>query len=160
MSASPLFDSYGPVAGFDEMFGPDAVRSSYVKVHEAFDTMDEAEVRVRAESLASSYLDQGVTFGVAGEERPFPLDIVPRLIEAADWNQVEQGVRQRVLALEKFLEDVYGLGELFDDGVVPREVIVTSPHYHRIVANMQPPNGVRIHVSGIDLIRDGNGDFR
>lgn len=160
MDPSPLFDAYGPVKGYDEMFdGPD-VRPSYEEVHEAFSGMNAAEVRSRADSLASSYLDQGVTFGVEGEERPFPLDIVPRLIEAADWVDVDRGVKQRVLALEAFLADVYGPGDLFDDGVVPREVVVTSPHFHRIVGNMSPPNGVRIHVSGIDLIRDADGDFR
>ncbi|MEO6470595.1 MAG: circularly permuted type 2 ATP-grasp protein, partial [Aeromicrobium sp.] len=160
MDTSPLFDAYGPVKGFDEMFDGIHVRDNYADVHAAFSRMNSADVRSRADSLASSYLDQGVTFGVAGEERPFPLDIVPRLIDAADWVDVERGVKQRVLALEAFLADVYGPGELFNDGVVPKEVVVTSPHFHRIVANMSPPNGVRIHVSGVDLIRDLNGDFR
>ncbi len=160
MDTSPHFDAYGPIKGYDEMFSGLDVRESYAEVHAAFSGMTAVEVRSRADSLASSYLDQGVTFGVAGEERPFPLDIVPRLIEAADWVDVDRGVKQRVLALEAFLEDVYGPGELFDDGVVPREVVVTSPHFHRIVANLSPANGVRIHVSGIDLIRDADGDFR
>ena len=165
MDASSLFDAYGLGAGFDEMFSAEAVRSNtvrsnYAAVHDAFAAMGTDEIRARADSLASNYLDQGVTFGVAGEERPFPLDIVPRLIEAADWGHVEKGVKQRVLALEAFLADVYGPGELFDDGVVPREVIVTSPHFHRIVSDISPANGVRIHVAGVDLIRDGNGDFR
>ena len=160
MDTSPLFEAYGPVKGFDEMYLDGEVRPNYAEVHAAFSAMNAAEVRSRADALASSYLDQGVTFGVAGEERPFPLDIVPRLIEAADWVDVERGVKQRVLALEAFLADVYGPGELFDDGVVPREVVVTSPNFHRIVANLTPANGVRIHVSGIDLIRDADGDFR
>src|SRR5699024_1025538 len=56
--------------------------------------------------------------------------------------------------------DVYGAGEVFDDGVVPRSVVASSPHFHRVVAGVTPPNGVRIHVSGIDLIRDANGEFR
>ncbi|WP_290513621.1 circularly permuted type 2 ATP-grasp protein [Aeromicrobium sp.] len=160
MDDSELFDGYGPVAGFDEMFARMDVRPSYDQVHTSFQKMGAAEVRLRADSLASSYLEQGVTFGVEGEERPFPLDIVPRLIEAADWDHVEMGVRQRVLALEAFLADAYGPGELFADGVVPRNTVVTSPHYHRVVAGLEPPNGVRVHVAGVDLIRDGNGDFR
>jgi uncharacterized circularly permuted ATP-grasp superfamily protein len=160
VDTSELFDGYGPVAGFDEMFEGTAVRPSYGQVHTSFETMGADEVRLRADSLASSYLEQGVTFGVEGEERPFPLDIAPRLIEADDWDHVERGVRQRVLALEKFLADAYGPGELFADGVVPRDTVVTSPHYHRVVAGLEPANGVRVHVAGVDLIRDGNGDFR
>jgi len=160
VDTSELFDGYGPVAGFDEMFEGTAVRPSYGQVHTSFEKMGADEVRLRADSLASSYLEQGVTFGVEGEERPFPLDIAPRLIEAEDWDHVEKGVRQRVLALEKFLADAYGPGELFADGVVPRDTVVTSPHYHRVVAGLEPANGVRVHVAGVDLIRDGNGDFR
>ena len=164
MSETSLFDDYGPMVGFDEMYagpasGP-AVRDEYGAIHEAFRAMGDDEIRVRADALASSYLDQGVTFGVAGEERPFPLDIVPRVIEAADWRHVDLGVQQRVKALEAFLADVYGPGELFHDGVVPRETVVTSPHYHRVVAGLEPANGVRVHVAGVDLIRDGDGNFR
>ena len=160
MDISELFDGYGPVTGFDEMFDAAEVRSNYSLVHTSFEKMGADEIRLRADSLASSYLEQGVTFGVAGEERPFPLDIVPRLIEADDWQHVERGVRQRVLALERFLADAYGPGDLFADGVVPRATVMTSPHYHRVVAGLEPPNGVRVHVAGVDLIRDGNGDFR
>jgi uncharacterized circularly permuted ATP-grasp superfamily protein len=174
VSDAHLFEGYGPLSGFDEMIGPVAdraastwtsedafeVRENYVQVHESFETMGDDEVRQRADALASSYLDQGVTFGVAGEERPFPLDIVPRLIEADQWHQVDLGVQQRVRALEAFLADVYGAGELFADGVVPRSVVMSSPHFHRVVAGLEPANGVRIHVAGVDLIRDGEGAFR
>ena len=160
MSDTHLFEGYGPVSGFDEMFAHEDVRENYTGVQTSFVKMGDDEVRQRADALASSYLDQGVTFGVEGEERPFPLDIVPRLIEAEQWDHVERGVRQRVRALEAFLADIYGTGELFADGVMPRSVVMTSPHFHRVVAGLEPPNGVRIHVAGVDLIRDGEGDFR
>lgn len=160
MTDAKLFDGYGPVIGYDEMYGMAGVRELYASVYAAFEQMPPGEVRQRAESLASSYLEQGITFGVAGEERPFPLDIVPRIIEAEAWDHVETGVKQRVRALEAFLADAYGAGDLFKEGIVPRDTVVTSHHYHRVVAGIEPANGVRIHVSGIDLIRDGNGEFR
>jgi len=162
VDAGELFKDYGPVAGYDEMFdmSVDTVRETYVGVNAKFEAMGATEVRHRADALASAYLDQGVTFGVAGEERPFPLDIVPRLIEAEQWDVVDRGVQQRVKALEAFLDDVYGAGEVFDDGVIPRAVVTTSPHFHRVVAGLEPPNGVRIHVAGVDLIRDVDGQFR
>ena len=66
------------------------------------------DLESRADALARSYLDQGVTFDVAGEERPFPLDVVPRVVAAHEWVCIEAGVAQRVRALEAFLADVYG----------------------------------------------------
>lgn len=163
MTDTSLFGAYAEkvrAGTFDEMFAGDARRDNYAGVHTAFELMGMAETRSRADSLASTYLDQGVTFGVAGEEQPFPLDIVPRLIAQADWIEVERGVKQRVVALEAFLDDVYGNGRLFGDGVVPREVVVTSQHFHRVVAGIKPANGVRCHVAGVDLVRDERGDFR
>ncbi|MCZ9885188.1 circularly permuted type 2 ATP-grasp protein, partial [Arthrobacter sp. B2a2-09] len=79
-----------------------------------------ADVSARAESMARTFLDRGVTFDYAGEERPFPLDIVPRVIPADEWDVLERGVKQRVRALEAFLDDVYGRMAVVADGVVPR----------------------------------------
>ncbi len=67
---------------------------------------------MRADVLARAFLDQGVTFALKGVERPFPLDLVPRIIDAAEWAKIEAGVAQRVRALEAFLADVYGAGQV------------------------------------------------
>jgi hypothetical protein len=79
---------------------------------------------------------------------------------AEEWAVIERGVAQRVLVLEAFLADVYGAGQVFSDRVVPRSVVTTSAHFHRQAHGLVPPNGVRVHVSGIDLVRDEAGDFR
>ncbi len=126
----------------------------------ALQPLDPAELRFRADQLARVFTDRGVTFDYAGEERPFPLDVIPRVVEALDWDLVVRGVRQRVRVLEAFLADVYGTGGVFDDGVVPRRLAYSSPHFHREVAGLEPPGGVRCHISGIDLIRDEDGRFR
>ncbi|MDN5963402.1 MAG: circularly permuted type 2 ATP-grasp protein [Actinomyces sp.] len=155
------FDGYqAPEGTFDEMFDAGAVRPQYRELAEAFVGLSEQEVRTRADYLSSTYLDRGVTFAVGGTERPFPLDIVPRILEAQQWRSVEAGLIQRVRALEAFLDDVYGPGRIFQDGVIPRRVVTTSPHYHRVVHGFRPPGGVRIHVCGTDLIRDAEGTFR
>ena len=73
---------------------------------------------------------------------------------------IERGVVQRVHALEAFLADVYGAGQVFADRIVPRSVVTTSAHFHRQAHGLVPPNGVRIHVAGVDLVRDEAGDFR
>jgi uncharacterized circularly permuted ATP-grasp superfamily protein len=157
-----VFADYGPTKGYDEMFddGGGAVRADYRSIHRAFGQMSPEDIRQRAEALASGYLEQGVTFAVAGEERPFPLDIVPRIIESRAWSSVDAGVRQRVRALEAFLADAYGKGQAFDDGVVPPEIVSSSPYYAPQFAGVELANGVRCHVSGIDLVRDSDGQFR
>lgn len=161
---STLFADYAALERtFDEMFeGTDAprVREGYADVHRRLGELNPADVRARADFLSRIYTEQGVTFDIGGEERPFPLDLVPRLVGAATWASVEVGVAQRVRALERFLDDVYGPGDVFQAGVVPRTVITSSPHFLRVVAGLLPPNGVRVHVAGIDLIRDGEGTFR
>src|SRR6187549_485554 len=163
-----LFDGYGAtalrpktVAAFDEMFSkPGKARGAYKEIHAALAQMTQEELRGRTDALADSYLAQGVTFDFAGEERPFPLDAVPRVIDQAEWRTVEAGVKQRVKALEAFLSDVYGKQQAVRDGVIPARLITSSSHFHRQAAGIVTANGVRIHVSGIDLIRDEQGDWR
>ncbi|WP_341953524.1 circularly permuted type 2 ATP-grasp protein [Salinibacterium sp. TMP30] len=163
-----LFDGYtssaskrtGPAA-WDEMFSADSeIRRPYREIHDALAQMTQEELRGRTEALADSYLAQGVTFDFAGEERPFPLDPVPRVIDLSEWKQVESGVKQRVRALEAFLADIYGPQTAIRDGVIPARMITSSSHFHRQAAGIEPANGVRIQVSGIDLIRDEVGAWR
>jgi uncharacterized circularly permuted ATP-grasp superfamily protein len=154
------FDGYQPGLAYDEMFDGKQSRTPYARLHDAFEDLSEVDLKSRVDALAASYLDQGVTFDIGGEERAFPLDILPRVIEPDAWARVDVGVQQRVKALELFLADVYDAGRVFEDGVIPRSVITTSSHYHRAAASIAPPNGVRVHVSGIDLIRDADGEFR
>ena len=160
-----LFDGYGSAArypgAFDEMFDADGgVRTPYRGLHATLGPTDAADLTARSEALDAAFLDQGVTFSLSGQERPFPLDVVPRVISAAEWSRLEKGIVQRVRALEMFLADVYGEQEILRDGVVPRRLVTSSEHFHRQAAGIVPPNGVRIHVAGIDLIRDAQGTFR
>jgi uncharacterized circularly permuted ATP-grasp superfamily protein len=164
--AGELFDRYldpnGPYANaYDEMFGGDAaVRPPYRALHESIAGLDAADLTARAAALDRALADQGITFSLSGQERPLPLDLVPRVIAAADWAKVERGVTQRVRALEAFLADVYGEGRILRDRVLPRRLITSCPHYLREAVGVAPPNGVRIHVAGIDVVRDGAGVFR
>jgi len=103
---------------------------------------------------------QGITFTLSGRERPLPLDLIPRIIDSNSWAVIEAGVAQRIRALELFLADVYGPGHILSDGVVPRALVTSSAHFHREVFGVTSPNGVRIHVAGIDLVRDQQGTFR
>ena len=156
-----LFEDYRLGPGWDEMFSdPGVPRETYEALHATLQPLSSAELGGRAEVLARAFLDQGITFALKGVERPFPLDIVPRIISAEQWRVVEAGVAQRVRALEAFLADIYGPAQVLADRVVPRRVVVTSAHFHREAAGVVPPNGVRVHVAGVDLIRDEVGAFR
>lgn len=146
---------------YDEMFTASGdLRGDYAIVSEVLESLRIPDVEARAETMARTFLDRGVTFDFAGEERAWPLDIVPRIIPGAEWNQLSAGVAQRVNALEAFLHDVYDRMEIVRDGVVPRSLITTSAHFHREVHGFSTPGNVRVHISGIDLVRDDAGTFR
>src|ERR1700761_2757793 len=169
-----LFDGYGSVAtaptrkasrtiapAFDEMFESKSVaRTAYREIYSALAQMTQEELRGRTDALGASYLAQGVTFDFAGEERPFPLDAIPRVIDQAEWSGVEAGIAQRVRALERFLADIYGPQLAVRDRVIPASLVTSSSHFHREAAGIVSANGVRIQVSGIDLIRDEQGTWR
>jgi uncharacterized circularly permuted ATP-grasp superfamily protein len=156
-----LFSDYATGRAWDEMFAAAGqTRPAYDAVLAAVQTLDSEDLKARAEGLARAFLDRGVTFDVGGIERPFPLDVIPRIIEAAEWDLVSRGVAQRVHALEAFLADVYGPRRCVSDGVVPQRVLITSKYFERHAAGIEPANGVRVHVAGIDLIRDEHGRFR
>ena len=160
-AVADIFDGYRLAEAWDEMFAaPGKPRASYDALVSVLQPMDPGELRFRADQLARVFTDRGVTYDYAGEERPFPLDLIPRVIDAIEWDLVARGVRQRVGALEAFLADVYGSGRAFDDGVVPWRLVFTSEKFRREVAGLVPPNGVRVHVAGIDLVKDENGKFR
>jgi uncharacterized circularly permuted ATP-grasp superfamily protein len=161
-----LFDGYldpkRPHAGaYDEMFAGDgSVRQAYRRLHDQLDHSAPAELGARAEALDRALVDQGITFSLSGQERPFPLDLIPRVIAASEWARLERGIVQRVNALEAFLTDIYGDQQIVRDGVLPKRLITSCAHFHRQAARLAPPNGVRIHVAGVDVVRDEDGVFR
>ena len=149
------------VVPFDEMLLPDGTaRPTHAAVAETLSALGPAGLAERARQR-DAYLDRhGITFTLGERERPLPMDLVPRLLTSTEWQRIEAGVVQRLHALEAFLADVYGAGQVLADGLVPRRLVTTSTHFHRQAWGLQTPNGVRIHVSGIDLIRDEAGEFR
>ncbi|MFZ2529674.1 MAG: circularly permuted type 2 ATP-grasp protein [Rhodococcus sp. (in: high G+C Gram-positive bacteria)] len=164
-TTADVFDGYpdatATATAYDEMFDVDGrVRAPYRRLAAIFESKGPDDLATRTEALGRAFTDQGVTFSLSGEERPFPLDLVPRVIAAAEWSRLERGVAQRVRALELFLHDVYGEQHILRDRVLPKRLVTSSDHFHREAAGIVPPNGVRIHVAGIDLIRDETGTFR
>jgi uncharacterized circularly permuted ATP-grasp superfamily protein len=151
---------------WDEMFEsgddsePLSPRPHYVPLHDVLGTLSAEDYGARCLARDRSFRDQGITFSLSGEQRPFPLDLVPRVVPADEWRIIESGVAQRVRALEAFLADIYGAQQIFADRVLPRRLVLSSTHFHREAARLAPPNGARIQVAGIDLVRDRQGRYR
>ncbi|MCU1600536.1 MAG: hypothetical protein JWO22_1245, partial [Frankiales bacterium] len=156
-----LFDGYALGAAWDEVLDRTGQpHPECAPLHAALQQMSAEELHTRSSALTRAFRDQGITFSLSGEERTFPLDLVPRIVTHEEWVGVEKGVQQRVKALEAFLADVYGDQQAVKDGIVPRRVVVSSSAHCRPAHGVEPPNGVRVHVSGVDLIRDEEGSFR
>jgi uncharacterized circularly permuted ATP-grasp superfamily protein len=106
----------------------------------------------------------GVTFTVYGDEeegieRVWPLDLLPRIIPAAEWAPLEAGLKQRLRALNAFLADLYSAQRVLRDGVVPSELIYRGKDFRREIHGVAPPLGIWVHVAGIDLVRDERGRY-
>ena len=166
---SPLFEGYTPLPGaYDEAFQDSGKpRPGVRRVLELLGSFRSEEFRRRLDLAEETFLRHGVTFTLYGEgdesrsrERIFPFDLIPRTISAADWQKMERGLIQRVRALQHFLDDVYGDGRILREGVVPRDLVEGAKGYLPQVRGIRPPAGVRIHVAGIDIIRDASGTMR
>ena len=92
-------------------------------------------------------------------ERIIPTDLLPRIVTAAEWERIERGLTQRILALNLFLRDIYSDGRVLKDGVVPRAMIYGSKHYRREMRGLPVPHGAYVNICGSDLIRNENGEF-
>ena len=129
--------------------------STYEPIFEVLEQFDPAETSIRATRAE----DQGLTFGVGGEQRPFPVDLVPRVIPAHEWAVLAVGLTQRARAIEAYLRDAYGRAEIVRDGVMAPEVI-TSCSAWRPEGRLLPDDVVRAPVIGFDLVRDAIGGWR
>ena len=108
-------------------------------------------------------LSAGITFNVyseeEGAERIFPFSLIPRIVGAGEWQEVDAGLKQRLTALNLFLLDIYGEQRILKEKVVPEEIVLSSPGYTPEMAGFSPPLGVFAHVAGCDLVRDESREF-
>ncbi|MBI5067140.1 MAG: circularly permuted type 2 ATP-grasp protein [Deltaproteobacteria bacterium] len=164
--SDPLFADYRALPGtFDEMFGPDgAPRPAFRLAAEALAARGRSAFAAAQALAERALMNSGVTFSVysddRGSEKIFPFCLVPRVISAQDWAHLERGLAQRVTALEAFLADCYGEQRIFREGTIPRDLVLGSKNFFPQLAGVKPPGGVRIHIAGIDLIRDPAGVFQ
>lgn len=149
---------------FDEMFASAEVpRDSCRPFVERLGgvTLDELRNRQIAAELHLS--NMGITFNVygheAGVEKVWPFDVLPRIIGYDEWARVEAGLRQRVKALNMFIDDIYNDQKIITDGIVPEHLIQTASAYRPELRGFSPTNKAWCHISGVDLVRDRDGVF-
>jgi uncharacterized circularly permuted ATP-grasp superfamily protein len=166
MSTTSQFQGYTTEKFFDEMFtgGMELqARAHYEKIFNRFDHLTEGEISDRRQQADSSFLEHGITFTVYGDEggteRIFPFDLIPRVIPESEWSMVENGLRQRIIALNLFLNDIYHGRKIIKDGIIPEEIVNSSKNYRPEMVGFDPPQGVYVHICGSDLIRDEEGKY-
>jgi uncharacterized circularly permuted ATP-grasp superfamily protein len=156
------FEHYQTGPFFDEMFEAGGEpRAAARALAQLLETMTDGELLRRQQSAERALLHMGITFNVygdsAGTERIFPFDLVPRIVAADEWNGIEQGLKQRIRALNLFIDDIYHDQKIVKDGVIPGEIVRTARSFRKQCIGMNPPGGVWCHITGTDLVRDRDG---
>jgi uncharacterized circularly permuted ATP-grasp superfamily protein len=151
------FDSYNPEKFYDEFFEkPGQPRAEVKKLIDRINSFPKEELTSRQNAAEAAFMQMGITFGVyddqKGLEKIFPFDIIPRIINARDWDLIDRGVKQRVFALNQFIDDVYNDQKIIKDGVISKEIIFSSVAYRKECQGLKPPKGIWCHISGIDCI--------
>ena len=150
-------------AFFNEMFDGETVRPPYAHLEDWTRNMP-AELRQMKQAEAETLFRRiGITFAVYGEggdpDRLIPFDMFPRVFTQGEWRRLERGIKQRARALNAFLVDVYGRGEILRAGRIPAHLVYGNEAYEKAVAGFVPPKGVFSHIVGIDLVRTGPEEF-
>lgn len=160
-----LLDGYQPGGTFCEVFDRTDVRTHYQPLVERLAALGPEDFDERVRLTEAVFRNLGITFAVYGgedgAERTWPIDLIPRIIPANEWDMVEAGLVQRARALNAFLEDLYvGEAAAIHDGVIPRWLVQSSEGFRREAMGIAVNGGSRCVVAGIDLVRDGNGVYR
>jgi uncharacterized circularly permuted ATP-grasp superfamily protein len=158
------FSSYQTEGFYDEMFEANGQARTHVQlVLDIIQALSDGQLLRYKHSAERLLLQLGITFNVygdtAGTERIFPFDLIPRVITAGEWDRIERGLKQRIHALNAFIDDVYHEQRILKDGAIPREVVTSATSYRKECHGLNPPWGVWCHVTGTDLVRDSDGEY-
>ena len=143
--------------------GPGEVRHPYRTLSRWLDAAPRDLLTSRSRQAELFFRRMGVTFAVYGDvesnERLIPFDVVPRIIGASEWNDLEKGLVQRVNGINAFLKDIYGPQECIKAGIIPADLIFTNPNYRPEMQGRRPPGDIWTHICGVDLVRTGEDGF-
>lgn len=165
MENKNLFSDYNQLPStWDEMYNNSKdLRKQYEGFIEYLKNTSPEKLTKKEELARQLFMSQGVTFTVysdnEGIEKIFPFDIVPRIITAGEWAKIEMGIKQRLKALNLFIKDIYNDQFIIKDGIVPGELIYSCSNFLREMKGVKVPYDVYVHISGVDLIRNNDGEF-
>jgi len=157
------WNQYEAPGCYDELMkGPGEPRAVAEALTRYLASLDEGELRSVQTAAELSIKEQGITFTVYSDEggsidRAWPLDMVPRVMARSEWNRIEAGLKQRVRALNLFIDDVYHEQLIVKNGVFPADILAKSKNFRSQCVGVSPPFQVWAHICGSDLIRDKDG---
>ncbi len=158
------FKQYQMEGFYDELFDTQGKpRPGARLLIDKIESLSTENLLTKQRAAETNLLQMGITFAVYGSdeggEKIFPFDILPRIVEKAEWNHIEAGLKQRIYALNAFLDDLYNERRILKDRILPEEVVFSSKTYRRELEGFHPPRRIWCHVTGTDLIRDRDGTF-
>ncbi len=158
------FDSYEPGNFYDELFcDRNAPRPEVQPLIDRIHALPEGELLRRQFAAQQAMFKLGATFNVYGEEedieRIFPFDVLPRIISGQEWQFLERGLKQRIHALNLFIDDIYHEQKIVQDKIIPLDLILSAKGFLRPCIGLNPPGGVWCHITGTDLVRDRDGQW-
>ncbi|MFP5350319.1 MAG: circularly permuted type 2 ATP-grasp protein [Gammaproteobacteria bacterium] len=156
--------TYDAESFYDELLSaPGVPRAGAELLVQCLATLREGELLRYQRAAEAAMYRMGVTFTVygaaEGTEKILPFDVIPRIINAQEWGRIEAGLKQRIHALNLFLDDIYHEQKILRDGVVPRELVLSASSYRAQCQGLKVPRGVWCHITGTDLVRDRDGQF-
>lgn len=159
-----LFEQYHTDEHFDEMFDKSGkCRPAYVDFLEKMDLSSNKKLGQLQHSTYKAQMSMGMTFNVyhdnRGVEKILPLDLLPRIISYSEWQTIEKGLKQRIEALNQFIDDVYNHQNILNDGIIPADIVLSSAGFLEACKGLNPQKGVWCHITGSDIIRDKDGKF-
>jgi len=162
--ATMQFANYQTEGFHDEMFDNAGIPREEAKLLvDTIESLDDGQFLRCQRSAERILLQLGITFNVygdsAGTERIFPFDLIPRIVTAHEWAWVERGLKQRIHALNLFIDDIYHDQKILKDKIIPEEVIKSATFYRPQCIGVNPPRGVWCHITGTDLVRHGDGQI-
>lgn len=149
---------------FDEMMNADSSpRQPYSTYHVWYASQDRNRLIAKSKDAENIFRKTGITFAVYGHadssEKLIPFDLIPRIISGREWRKLAQGIEQRVIALNAFLDDIYHKQEIIRAGRIPRELIEKNEAFLPQMIGFRPPGGVYTHIVGTDIVRTGEDQF-
>jgi uncharacterized circularly permuted ATP-grasp superfamily protein len=158
------FETYQTNGFYDEMFEQDGrPRPRAELLAQRLMSLSDGELGRRQKAADLAFLNMGITFNVygheAGTEKVWPFDIVPRILDSREWSGIEQGLKQRIQALNLFIDDVYNKRQIIRDGAVPEWLISSGKALLGKCEGLKPPRGIWCHITGTDLVRDSDGQI-